>query len=300
MGIRWLSSVTLMVLGLAAASAGPVAAPDLAVGQQWTYRFGGKESDGVLKILAVGHHPRIGGTFDIQAESLPLSSGNRIPLFMRLSRAALENSVVSLKGNFDTSQLSAAQIPDLPVFETSVEESLRTMQPGLEAQFDTDCSFDREKLLALDQNAFDQDMNGGWRKLAVNPKCRTIAADLIRDYRQHHQNNSTILLWHEGQMRADAGETAAAIDLFRRSYKPDDPAGWNLYVDATIAFLQGDRAAFDAARAELAALPVPEWFKDMKDPTGNAIEWPINLKVVDGLGHCFGRPYREAYGNCPN
>ena len=74
MGRKGISLGALVVLGLAATIAVGATSPDLAVGQQWTYRLDDKESDRVLKIIAVGHHPRIGSTFDVQAESLPLST----------------------------------------------------------------------------------------------------------------------------------------------------------------------------------------------------------------------------------
>jgi len=161
------------------------------------------------------------------------------------------------------------------------------------------CTVDRERLLALNPQAFDQDMKGGWRKLAENPQCRAAAADLIRDYRNRHENEWMMLIWHEGQMRADVGQTAEAIALFEQCRTPSSSSpGWNQYVDATIAFLRQDRKAFEAARAALSRIPEPPGFH-AKDPAGRQISWPLNLAVVDGLGRCFGLPYREAYGNCP-
>jgi hypothetical protein len=70
-------------------------------------------------------------------------------------------------------------------------------------------------------------------------------------------------------------------------------------VDATIAFLRGDRPALLAARTALAALPRPADFAP-RDVQGRpvAMNWPPNLNVVDGLLACFGRPYAEAYGGC--
>ncbi|MCI1142827.1 hypothetical protein MOP88_11930 [Sphingomonas sp. WKB10] len=99
------------------------------------------------------------------------------------------------------------------------------------------CHYDRAAMLALDQAAFDQDMTGGWRKLEQDG-CEAEAADLIRDWRIAHKAQDTILFWHEGQLRADIGQTAQAIALFRQSYKPaaQDRIGWNHYVDGTIAF----------------------------------------------------------------
>ena len=33
------------------------------------------------------------------------------------------------------------------------------------------CTYDRDRLLSLDQKAFDQDLEGGWRALANDPRC---------------------------------------------------------------------------------------------------------------------------------
>jgi hypothetical protein len=158
------------------------------------------------------------------------------------------------------------------------------------------CQFDFNASLALGQDAFDQDMNGGWRALAQRPGCEGVAADLIHAYRSNLENHLSILYWHEGQLRADIGQYPEAIRLMESSRKPGDSLGWNSYVDATIAFLRGDRTALAAARAELAALPRPAGFEDRTLPNGLHVTWPMNLAVVDGLIRCFGRPYREAYG----
>jgi hypothetical protein len=160
------------------------------------------------------------------------------------------------------------------------------------------CIADRERLLALDPRAFDQDLEGGWRAVALREECQSAAADLIRDYRRLHGLSDSILYWHEGQLRALAGETKAAIALFERSRKgPGDRFGWDAYVDATIAFLRHDRRALMAARESLARLPRPADF-DPRDPQGHPLRmaWPVNLDVVDGFIACFGRTYVQAYG----
>lgn len=170
------------------------------------------------------------------------------------------------------------------------------------------CAYDRARLLALDENEFDQDMSGGWRALASTPGCALIAADLLHDYREAHHKDSGLLFWHEAQVRADAGQYADAISLMKHAYKPaeEDKAGWNPYVDATIAFLKRDRAALGQARAKLAAVqppagagipPVIHGYMevDLADKSKRKIRWPINIDVVDGLENCFDKPYVEAY-----
>ncbi|WP_271300294.1 hypothetical protein [Sphingomonas sp. CV7422] len=160
------------------------------------------------------------------------------------------------------------------------------------------CAYDRDRLLALDLDAFDQDMTGGWRKLEEDG-CEADAADLIRDWRVAHHARETILYWHEGQLRADLGQTAAAIALFRRAYKTakqDHGFGWNLYVDGTIAFLRRDRPAFDMAKAKLAALPRPTGVT-FNGPDGkpHPVSWPLNMNVFEGLARCWDKPYKAAY-----
>lgn len=159
------------------------------------------------------------------------------------------------------------------------------------------CQMDFAASLALGQEAFDQDMNGGWRALARRPGCEDVAAGLINAYRLNLESHLSILYWHEAQLRANIGQYPEAIRLMDQSRKPEDLFGWNPYVDATIAFLRGDRTALVAARARLAGLPRPPGFRDEDLANGLHVTWPPNLAVVDGLVRCFGRPYREAYGS---
>lgn len=166
------------------------------------------------------------------------------------------------------------------------------------------CSYDRAALLALDQPAFDQDLRGGWRALAAKG-CDREAAELIRQWREAHRATDTILFWHEGQLRANAGDYALAIPLFERGrHAPDEDAtwGWNLYVDGSIAFLRGDRPALEAARARLAELPRPADLPEVRDANGTpvVIDWPMNLHVLDALLRCWGQSYRRAYSCRPS
>lgn len=171
------------------------------------------------------------------------------------------------------------------------------------------CSFDRARLMALDQQHFDQDTKGGWRAVAHRSGCMSIAADLIRDYRQAHHSQSSTLYWHEAQLRANAGDYKQAIPLMEQSREPKkkDFIGWNDYVDATIAFLRKDRAALADARAKLAAVhvkpgsgfpPAKNGFVEVRFGNGmlRKVRWPFNLDVVDGLIHCFDKSYKVAYG----
>jgi len=164
------------------------------------------------------------------------------------------------------------------------------------------CVENRDALLALEPDAFDQDINGGWRMVAKRDECRLPAADLIKSYRRMHEaelsgGKASNLRWHEAQLRASMGQTQAALALFETTYsgRPD----WDAYVAATIAFLRGDRDNLVAARDQLAKVPPPSNFDQMaleyERRTGRRIRWPANLDVVDGLIRCFGKSYREAY-----
>ncbi|QGH67528.1 hypothetical protein [Xanthomonas oryzae] len=190
--------------------------------------------------------------------------------------------------------------------------SIAIAQPGrAEPAQPAACSYDRTAMLALDQDAFDQDLQGGWRTIADRPGCTLAAADLLRDYRQAHAITGGIVVWHEGQMRAEAGQTAQAIALFEKSYKPaaEDLASWNRYVDAMIAFLKRDRASLDAARARLAVVPYPkgkgmpplqDGYMVLPATAGHPemrVRWPPNLDVVDGLIKCYDASYSVAYGS---
>jgi hypothetical protein len=157
------------------------------------------------------------------------------------------------------------------------------------------CHVDFAASMALGVQAFDQNMEGGWRELARRPGCEERAAELIAAYREAIQRRMSLLYWHEGQLRAGLGQNEAAIRLMDLSRKPDDDS-WNFYVDATIAFLRGDRPALTAERDRLAALPAPADFREQTLPSGYRVRWPMNLDVVDGLVRCFGQSYRDAYG----
>jgi hypothetical protein len=164
------------------------------------------------------------------------------------------------------------------------------------------CRYDKATMMALDEHAFDQAMTGGWRTLAA-AGCDAQAADLIAEWRAGHPANprtAGLLQWHEGQLRANAGQTARAITLFEAARKPDDEDarfGWNLYVDGSIAFLRRDLAGLDTARAKLAALPLPTGYSPVgADGKPRAFGWPMNLNILDGFVACWNRSYKQAYG----
>lgn len=163
-----------------------------------------------------------------------------------------------------------------------------------------DCSYDLEAMLALDRNAFDQDLDGGWRVLGMTEGCEIAAAELIRAWRHEKRDHNAILYWHEGQMRAFGGQTAEAIGLFRLTYKPteqDTDFGWNHYVSGTLAFLEGDREALAAAVIRLKAVPEPK-NNSFTRPDGTVMKmsWPPNLNVLEAFERCWGQTYKDTYG----
>ena len=173
------------------------------------------------------------------------------------------------------------------------------------------CAYDQEELLSLDEAAFDQDLpHGGWRKVGNIPGCEAAAAALIAAYRVKHPNSSSTVAWHQGQMLASAGLNEQAIPVLESAKKDSSQAisGWNHYVDATIAFLSGDKESLERARDRLAAVPydaalgmpplVDGYIEFPTQPGQPPIRtrWPPNIGVVEGLVKCFGKPYSEAYG----
>lgn len=133
-------------------------------------------------------------------------------------------------------------------------------------------------MLAMDYPAFDQTMNHGWRALSDGLTCAVEAANLIHEYRIAKNPTHPMLFWHEGQLRASAGEVREALSLMEqsRSLSGSIP-GWNELVDATIAFLRNDRAAFDKAHIAIDAVPQARF-----------------AQAVGKLSHCFGMSYTQA------
>lgn len=110
--------------------------------------------------------------------------------------------------------------------------------------------------LELDYQQFDQTPGSGFRVLA-EAGCPGQAADLIEAWIAHTGETRGSLRWHVAQLRGEAGEIDAARVAAQASLRGDEaadaPFRWNAHVRAYIAFLDGDRRAFDAALAELEA-----------------------------------------------
>ena len=168
------------------------------------------------------------------------------------------------------------------------------------------CAHDKAAILALSPDKFDQDLRGGWRPLGNTPGCEGAAADLIEAYRQAHWGALTRSdlhesYWHEGQLRAAAGQSDRAVPLLLAGVDPEglgDPADYAL---GTVAFLQHDLESLKAARARIVAQPEPAWFKagkaEAKRQTGREPTWPMYKDELDGFLRCFDKPYAEAYSS---
>jgi len=178
---------------------------------------------------------------------------------------------------------------------------LAAAQPANSEPLAASCGYNLEEMLELDQSAFDQDLNGGWRPLGQREGCELAAAELIREWRHIKRNHASILYWHEGQLRAQGGQTQQAIALFgltRKSVDNDADFGWNHYVDGTIAFLERDRDALARAIERLRAVPEPT-SNSFTRPDGTIVQlsWPPNLNVLEGFERCWDKTYAEVYGN---
>jgi len=177
----------------------------------------------------------------------------------------------------------------------------------LAAALQSSCAYETAPFLQQDFQTFDQ-TDEGWRGLA-RKDCFVEAAELIAVYHAAlagdlDARERSGLDWHEGQMRAFAGETEAAIELFERTREGRN-AVMEAYLDATLAFLEGDRAGLEAARERLLAVPEPEGFAASiatfreRFPDHDPPVWPVNLHLVDRLRACFGESYAIAYsGEC--
>ena len=170
-----------------------------------------------------------------------------------------------------------------------------------------ECDASPGKYIDMGFMEFDQTMDGGWRVIARKKGCELVAADLIAVYREKALDRAYSLDWHEAQVRAHAGQTDKALELFRRNlaYEKARPVEHRsdsniLKAEATVAFFERDLDKLRAARAELAALPKPPGYDDgiakfkQRYPDLTPPTWRLNLDILDGFIRCFDMPYSEA------
>jgi hypothetical protein len=141
---------------------------------------------------------------------------------------------------------------------------------------------EREAILSLPWQQFDQTLNSGWRVYSARREYRA-AADVIEVYLKEHQDltvhQRAVSHFHAGQMRVRDGRTEAGLAQMRQALAPDNTPGlsddWNIMVSAHIAFLTGDRPKLVALKEQIASLPPSH------------VQWP-NCPA-DLLDH-FGEP----------
>ncbi|MCF6441836.1 hypothetical protein L1077_20575 [Pseudoalteromonas luteoviolacea] len=142
-----------------------------------------------------------------------------------------------------------------------------------------------EAQLHIDHTEFDQTANRGWRALA-GQKCYDEAAILIGLYIEHTKTDSSSLQWHLLQMHAMAGNTPQAVKLGHEIVAKAPPSQptflWKEYVQATVAFLEGDNQQLLRNRNLLAR---------HKHSKPNE----MNLMALDRLIANIKKPYADAY-----
>lgn len=152
---------------------------------------------------------------------------------------------------------------------------------------------DREALLNLDYNAFDQSLpDGGWRKYQ---QCPQLTREIIDEYTSRHEKTLQkqqwdVLVWHSGQISAMMGDYADAISKMKKTFKSNEKATdaflWNPYARATIAFLKREKSSLVSERKKLAR--------------GMSPFNRLNLRKVDAFIRCFDSSYLEAYSETCN
>lgn len=177
-----------------------------------------------------------------------------------------------------------------------------------------ECVANPAPYLKMDWENFDQgaSVDGrvwGWREVAEKPGCETAAADLVAMWTKEKgatldEPTRLIMTFHEGQIRAMGGDyvrAAALIEAGRDDWdkQPEGAA----YVDATLAFLRGDRRGMTEARKRMMAVPQPAEFAELqkryREQVGFDLKWPLYIETVDKMIACWGKGYTGLPdGNC--
>lgn len=209
--------------------------------------------------------------------------------------------------------------PETPSLQVNTPQSapdeFRAYSEQAQSKF-IKCGVDEDefyRLIGLSYRDFDQDFKGGWRAIDYKDGCKIAAQNMLKSYLTYHaykhHSERSMLLWHTGQVLAGDNKYDEAVKYFRQTYKSGDHSTeWNLYVDATIAFLRKDKSALITARDTLALQTVSEEMKasrrgflkqnsNVTMPNG-FVDEPQNLSVVNKLIKCYDEPYSVAYGKC--
>jgi len=143
---------------------------------------------------------------------------------------------------------------------------------------------DRDLLLSLPWQQFDQTLNSGWRVYSARHEYRA-AGDVIEAYLKQHRDltvrQRAVSHFHAGLMRVRDRRTPAGLIHMKQALVPENTPGlsddWNAMVAAHIAFLTGDRATLVALKEQVARLP------------RSRVEWPgCPADLLDHFGEPFG------------
>lgn len=147
----------------------------------------------------------------------------------------------------------------------------------------------RGQALKLSWDVFDQRSTDpvSFRAIA-NRGCKREAGELVLHYLAHKEgldeSQRRLSRFHAGQLLAEAGEEARALELIRSAYAPEQPVhsplDWNTYVAGIVAFLEKDRTALTSARERLERVG------------GNNL---INARVLRRMQTCFEKRYAEIW-----
>ena len=147
----------------------------------------------------------------------------------------------------------------------------------------------REQALKLSWDEFDQQSASPVSFRAIADRgCKREAGELVLYYLAHKEgldeSQQRLSRFYAGQLLAEAGEEARALELIRSTYWPEQPADspldWNTYVAGIIAFLETDRTALMAAR------------KSLETASGNNL---INARILARMEKCVEKRYAEIW-----
>ena len=143
-----------------------------------------------------------------------------------------------------------------------------------------------DSLMGLSFDEFDQNMEGGWR-LYANRMDFDSATQLIKLYLDKHpdlkSNEREVMSFHCGQMLALMDKNLDAIPYMEASKKKnEDVMQWNIYVDATIAFLKKDKEAFSLK------------IKELEEKSIMPEDQNRNLMLLKRLEESFDKTYADA------
>jgi len=108
-----------------------------------------------------------------------------------------------------------------------------------------------DRMMDLDPWTFDQDKTLGWPSLSPDKQIKALrsyiegpAPGMKKKRLDGKRVDKNTITWHLGQALAMEDKVEEAISWMNQSLKDADQE-WNRYVNATIAFLENNRTAFE-------------------------------------------------------